>query len=538
MSMGGERKSQEWQSLWKTFENIPLLLILIDEKQRILSCNNDLKKLAGYGKEDINGIYLTDLLNLSSENSRDSALPDSSILLNGVNTFEAKLYKKNRDFLPVKCSVVPIASFNSDNFEKKLFLCVIEDLTPQKRIEAQLIQAQKMEAIALLTSGIVHDFNNILTTILGYTDLILMSYEKKDVIRSYIEEIKTAGERAALLVNQLLSFTRKSNESIEIIDINGIIKDMMGMIRRLIGENIKLEIKLDDKECLLMGNPIHIQQILMNLIVNAKDAMEKGGSLIIETRNVFVDDVVEKYSRGIKPGRYVILSVVDTGVGMDKETCARIFEPFFTTKKEKKGTGLGLSTVYAIVKRYGGKIWVSSELGEGTKFEIYIPAAETMIPRPGQQEGDRIYSERLNPESDILERNINILVVEDDDLVREFIARTLINYGYNVLIAENPKEALRIADGFEGNLDLIISDVVMPEMNIDDFVEIIFEKCQGIRIIFVSGYQDEAFDSIKVHLGKPCFFLRKPLTPLDIVRKIHEALGIRFSGATFKPSKN
>lgn len=482
-----------------------------------------------------------------------------------VKTFQTTIRNKEGLSFPVKLSMVPV---NSLNFYDKLFLCIIEDLTPQKSVEAQLIQAQKMEAIALLTGGIVHDFNNILTTILGYTDLVLMAYEKKDVIRSYVEEIKTAGERAALLINQLLSFTRKSNESVGIIDLNVLIKDMLEMIRRLIGENIKLEVKLGSEKCLIRGKSVHIQQILMNLIVNAKDAMERGGTLTIETKEVYIDDVLKKYSMGTKPGKYIILSVSDTGIGMDRETSSRIFEPFFTTKKDKNGTGLGLSTVYAIVKQYGGTICVSSELGRGTKFDIYFPFSEIVtgkrensesviehenLEKPDKELSRELFNKELynednkdkdknkdkNNEEEVFQSKTNVLIVEDDDLVREFIAQTLINFGFKVLIAENPTKALKILENYEGELNLLISDVVMSdEINIDDFVEAVFEKYPAIKVIYVSGYNAEAFGSVRNHPGKSCFFLKKPITPVDIIKKINEAIGYSLNNPSFNPSKN
>jgi PAS domain S-box-containing protein len=387
------------------------------------------------------------------------------------------------------------------------------DVTERKKVEEQLLGAQKMEAVGKLAGGVAHDFNNLLTVINGYSEIILTQSLDKESARKHIEQIKKAGERAASLTTQLLIFSRRQIIQPKIINLNSVVSDVEKMLQRLIGEDIELVTMLDKESGNIKADPSQIDQVIMNLAVNARDAMPKGGKLIIETKKVYLDKDYAKRHLSVKPGAYIMLAISDTGVGMDAETKSKIFEPFFTTKERGKGTGLGLSTVYGIVKQSGGNIWVYSEPGKGTTFKIYLARIE--------EETDKEVKAKSSPES--LKGSETILLVEDDHGVRKLARDILTNYGYHVLDAENGDRAISICNQYKKAINLMITDVVMPKMSGRELEKKITPLYPEIKVLFVSGYTDNAI----VHHGvldSDVAFLAKPFGTDSLVHKVREVL--------------
>jgi PAS domain S-box-containing protein len=390
---------------------------------------------------------------------------------------------------------------------------IARDVTERKQLEEQLRQSQKMEAIGQLAGGVAHDFNNLLTAINGYSSLALQRLEDGHPIRSYLEEVKKAGDRAANLTRQLLAFGRKQILQPVAINLNDIVTDMNKMLRRLIGEDIELRAKLDPSLKRIKADPGQIEQVLVNLVVNARDAMPEGGKLTIETAKVELHQEYANTHVGVVPGDYVMLAVSDTGTGMTEATQARIFDPFFTTKEKGKGTGLGLSTVYGIVKQSGGSIWVYSELRHGTTFKVYLPQlavapqkTETAVVEPAPAGGIE-----------------TILLVEDEDVVRGLAAKILEQSGYKVLAASRGPEAIQMCRQRAEPIHLLLTDVVMPETSGKEVADRMTELLPGLRVLYMSGYTDEAI----VHHGvldSNVEFIQKPFTPAALVRKVREVL--------------
>jgi len=389
------------------------------------------------------------------------------------------------------------------------------DFTEQKKLEAQLRQAQKMEAIGTLAGGVAHDFNNILTTIIGNAHIALMDVIKDESLRERIEEIKKAGHRAALLTRQLLAFSRKQVIKPEVLDLNEVINETEKMLKHMIGEDIEFQTILKPELWKVHMDSGQIDQIIINIAVNARDAMPQGGKLTIETTNVDLDKAYFRdHGAEGKPGPYVMLAISDTGSGMDKETREHIFEPFFTTKEIGKGTGLGLSTVYGIAKQNNGFIWVYSELGKGTTFKIYLPKVK---------EGAELEKKERIPVGD-LNGSETVFIVEDDDRVRNLARKILERYGYSVLEAENGEDALRVSKEHDGSIHLMITDVVMPKMSGRETAERFKPLYPQMKVIYMSGYTDNAIVHHGV-LAPGLNFLEKPFTPEGLARKVREALG-------------
>jgi len=401
----------------------------------------------------------------------------------------------------------------------KYFISVIEDIEPRRRAEEQenrlrnqLEQAQKMESVGQLAGGIAHDFNNLLTAILGYCELILN--DEKASHRSEIEEIKHAGDRAAALTRQLLAFSRKQVLQLELLDLNAVVLNMETMLRRLIGEDVRLMSTLTSEIGRVKADRSQIEQVLLNLSVNARDAMPGGGVLRIETSNVDAAELPGAADAPNAAGRFVVLTVSDTGCGMDSETQSRVFEPFFTTKPKGKGTGLGLATVYGIVKQSGGFISFSSELQKGTSFRVYLPRADEPLSKKARS-GAHPAAQPTGTET--------ILMVEDDDGVRNLACRVLTLLGYTVLCAESGDRALDLARDHKGTIDLVLTDVVMPEMSGREVERRLADAGHAARVLFMSGYTDDAVLQYGVQEAGVAF-LQKPFTPGALARKVREVL--------------
>lgn len=398
-------------------------------------------------------------------------------------------------------------------------VCNFRDVTRRKAaedakaaLEEQVRHLQKMEAIGRLAGGIAHDFNNTLTAISGYSELLLTRMKSGDPMRREIEGIKRAGERAATLTSQLLAFSRKQILQSAVIDLNAVVTGMDKMIRRLIGEDIDLVTVLFKELGSIRTDPGQIEQIILNLAINARDAMTSGGTLTVETANV---DLNEEYARahmGVKPGRYVMLSIADTGVGMTPEVREHVFEPFFTTKEKGKGTGLGLSSVYGTVNQSGGSIWVYSEPGRGTTFKIYFPRVDELPETRPEQETDKS-----------LRGTETILVVEDDHEVRRLIVRVLQERGYKVMEAPQGGDALLICEKYAEPIHLILTDVIMPLMNAPQLIERLRKVRQDFKVLYMSGYTDNAIIAQGV-LDLSVNFIQKPFALNGLAQKIREVL--------------
>ncbi len=395
-------------------------------------------------------------------------------------------------------------------------LGVATEITERKRLEEQLLQSQKMEAVGQLAGGVAHDFNNILTAIVGYTDLLAAELASNVRQLEDLEEIRKAARRAAALTRQLLAFSRKQVLEPRIIDLNSVVLNLDKMLRSLISENIELKTDLADNLGAARADPNQIEQVIMNLAINARDAMPDGGTVTIETGNVTLDDAYAAQHVSVIPGEYVMLAVSDTGCGMDEKTQSRIFEPFFTTKPAGRGTGLGLSTVYGIVKQTGGNIWLYSEPGKGTTFKIYLPAIAALPEDIG----------KVAPAEAPRRGAGTVLVVEDDEQLRRLTHRALDAQGYTVLVADRGATALDIARRHKGEIDLLLTDVIMPDTNGRKLAETIQAARPGMRVLYMSGYPDGAIASHGM-LEPGVAYLAKPFTTDAITRRVREVLEAR-----------
>jgi PAS domain S-box-containing protein len=397
--------------------------------------------------------------------------------------------------------------------ERATMLGVATEITERKRLEEQLRQSQKMEAIGQLAGGVAHDFNNILTAIVGYTDLLAAEFGGNERQLEDLEEIRKAARRAAALTRQLLAFSRKQVLEPRIIDLNSVVLNLDKMLRSLISENIDLKTDLATNLAAARADPNQIEQVIMNLAINARDAMPEGGTLTIETSNATLDHAYAAQHVSVVPGDYVMLAVTDTGSGMDESTKARIFEPFFTTKPAGRGTGLGLSTVYGIVKQSGGNIWLYSEPGKGSTFKIYLPAIEALPQDIG----------KADPVEASQRGGGTILVVEDDEQLRRLTHRALAGRGYTVLEADRGSTALDIARRHKGTIDLLLTDVIMPDTNGRKLADTIRAARPGLRVLYMSGYPDGAIGNHGM-LEPGVAYLAKPFTTEAIIRKVREVL--------------
>jgi len=397
--------------------------------------------------------------------------------------------------------------------ELRRFVIVNRDITARKRLEEQFRQAQKMEAVGRLSGGIAHDFNNILGVIIGYGEILEERLEAGNSLRPCADEILQAGRRAATLTRQLLAFSRQQVLAPRVLELNSVIVDTQKMLRRVIGEDIELDTKLSAELGRVKADQGQIEQVILNLAVNARDAMPGGGKLTIATENTELDAIaVRRYSYPVKPGRYVLLSVSDTGAGMTSETQAHIFEPFFTTKEKGKGTGLGLATVYGVVKQSDGYIQVHSELGAGAAFKIYLPLVDQ--PADPEQKGPDSKPLRGGGET--------ILLVEDEDMLRKLTRNVLELLGYSVLEAADGKLACEISQRENRPIDLLLTDVVMPGMNGPALAAQLTAARPTLTVLYTSGYTGQAVGHGVIPEG--CHFIAKPFTREDLARKVREAL--------------
>jgi PAS domain S-box-containing protein len=429
----------------------------------------------------------------------------------GMDGFEARWRRKDSKTITVRISGRAVAGGDepSDVLE-----AIAEDITERRVLEDQFRQAQKMEAVGRLAGGIAHDFNNLLMVISGYTEVLLDQLAPEHPLYSKAKAIRQASDRASTLTRQLLAFSRKQHLELKVIDVNAIVTDMERLLRPLIGEDIELNTTLALAVGCTRADAGQLEQVIMNLVVNAKDAMPNGGKISIRTSSVTLDDSSRPENTFIKHGPYVMISISDTGEGMDRETQARIFEPFFTTKEKGKGTGLGLSTVYGIIKQSGGYVFVQSEPGHGTAFTIYFPRVDEPRDALGAMPV-------LNAASGGSE---TILLVEDEESVRQLVRETLAARGYRVLEANNGNAALALAGRHSDTIHLIITDIVMPGLSGHELVEQLAPARPGVKVLYLSGYAQDAFTT-PVASNSQQAFLQKPFTLQTLSRKVREVLG-------------
>ncbi len=428
-----------------------------------------------------------------------------------MDGFEARWRRKDASSITVRISGRAVSSGDepSDVLE-----AIAEDITARRVLEDQFRQAQKMEAVGRLAGGIAHDFNNLLMVISGYTEVLLDQLIPSHPLHSKAEAIRQASDRASALTRQLLAFSRKQHLELKVIDVNAIVTNMERLLRPLIGEDVELTTSLEPAVGCTRADAGQLEQVIMNLVVNAKDAMPNGGKLCIRTSSITLDDALSSENTFIKPGSYVMISIADSGEGMDRDTQARIFEPFFTTKEKGKGTGLGLSTVYGIIKQSGGYVFVQSELERGTIFTIYFPrvdepcdslsAAPVTLAAAGGSE--------------------TILLVEDEESVRQLVRETLAARGYRVLEADNGAAALALAAARSDTIHLVITDIVMPGLSGHELVEQLLPARPGMKVLYFSGYAEDAFPTALSSAAQSAF-LQKPFTLQSLSRKVREVLG-------------
>jgi two-component system, cell cycle sensor histidine kinase and response regulator CckA len=394
------------------------------------------------------------------------------------------------------------------------FAGIAEDVTERRRLDAQLRQANKMDAVGQLASGIAHDFNNLLSVILSYSDLLSADLNESDPMRADLKEIEGAGLRAVALTRKLLAFSRQQVLQPHVVNLSEIVQGLENMLRRLIGEDVELIVSNGTRIGRIVVDSGQIEQVIVNLAVNARDAMPKGGKLTIETAEVFLDEADALEHGGVKPGPHVMLAVTDSGMGMDKATQVRMFEPFFTTKEVGKGTGLGLATVFGIVRQSEGTISVCSELGMGTTFRLYFPAARAELTARASV---------IPPANDSLRGSEKILVVEDDERVRSLACTILRKYGYHALEAQSGGDAFLLCEQHTAPIDLLLTDMVMPRMSGRELAKRLLIVRPQMRVLYMSGYTNDAALRHNT-LDSTIAFLQKPITPEALARKVRETL--------------
>jgi two-component system cell cycle sensor histidine kinase/response regulator CckA len=492
-------------------ESASQAVISIDQTGRIVLANHRAEEMFGYTREELLGGRIEMLLPDSKRGShvrdRDRYFDSPHTRPMGIGMDLAGRRRDGTEF-PVEVSLSHV-----EMEDGRYAIAFVSDISQRKHLEDQLMHAQKMEAVGRLAGGVAHDFNNMLTVISGYNRMILDELSTLDPLRGYAEEILKAADRAGALTQQLLAFSRRQVMQPRVISVNNVIAQTEKMLRRLIGEDVELLFGLAVDAGNIKADPGHVEQAIVNLAVNARDAMPLGGRLNIETANVHLDENYARTHMGVTPGDFVMIAVSDNGTGMDAETRRRIFEPFFTTKEKGKGTGLGLATVYGIVKQTGGDIWVYSEPQRGTTFKLYFPrvreeAADAAAAEPAQA-------------SDAHE---TILVVEDEKAVRDLTMRMLQRLGYKLLAASSGAEAIEISRAHTGPIHLLLTDVVMPNMSGRQLADALEPSRPDMKVLYLSGYTENTVIHHGV-LDANVEFLPKPFSREILAKKLREILG-------------
>jgi PAS domain S-box-containing protein len=501
------------------YDNAPVGYHEFDTEGRITNMNRTGLEMLGYTEEEMTGRFIWET-NADEKGARRRILERLAGIRPAEHSYRTTFRRKDRSTFPV---LIDNRLIKDDKGKIIGIRSIVQDITERDKAEQelallqeQLRQSQKLEAIGQLAGGIAHDFNNLLTIIRGYGEVVLAELRKGDPLRTSIEAIEKSTNRASALTRQLLAFSRRQVMEMKVQDLNGLVSDLDRMLRRIIGEDIQLETLLADNLGRVKVDPGQIEQVIVNLAINARDAMPLGGKLTIETENVELDENDVRNRVGMAPGRYVLLSVSDNGTGIARDIKDRIFEPFFTTKEKGKGTGLGLSVVYGIVKQSGGEIWVESEMGLGTYFKIFLPRVEEPLEEMKERtEGlDTLPSYRGSE---------TVLLVEDEEEVRNLAVLILRKQGYRVLDAIQGGDALLICEKHPGPIHLMVTDVVMPGMAGPELALRLKSLHPEMKVLFMSGYSDDAI----VHHGvisKGAEFIQKPFTLDGLARKVREIL--------------
>ncbi len=472
--------------------------VIDSEGRQILAANSAATRLYGFTQDEFRGMSLDKVL-MAEE-------------ISAVNGDPRRHRTSGGRIIDVEMAQHPI-----EYDGKHAQLAVLMDVTKRRQLEDQLRQAQKMETVGMLAGGVAHDFNNLLTIISGYSQLILNTLQPTDPNYYSAEQILKAGERAAALTQQLLAFSRRQVLQPRVLDLNKLVTGLSTMLRRLIGEDIDLQLMLRPDLGMVSADAGQIEQVLMNLVVNARDAMPNGGTLTIETANIYLDENYSSRHLAVKSGPYTQIAVSDNGGGMDEVTQARLFEPFFTTKASGRGTGLGLSTVFGIVKQSGGNLDVYSVPGRGTSVKIYLPRIDQAA-----------LVDAESPDKSAKRGSETVLLVEDDDMVRHLVRESLVRAGYKVMDTSDPLEARRLADKHRGTIHLLITDVVMPKVSGRELAGELARRRASMKVLYMSGYTDNAIINTGI-LHKEVAFLQKPFTPAALTEKVRQILD---SGST------
>lgn len=476
---------------------------------RFLDVNPALITMLGYGSaEEV--LLLDPQKDVFAQSAEHTRLIDEFRRTGHLDGIEVKWKRNDGKTITVRISGRAVSSADEP---ADVLEAIAEDVTDRRVLEDQFRQAQKMEAVGRLAGGVAHDFNNLLMVISGYAEVMLADLESDNTLREKAVAIQQASDRATTLTRQLLAFSRKQLLELKVVDVNAIVADMERLLRPLIGENVEFITSLTSEAAHTRADAGQLEQVLMNLVVNAKDAMPSGGTLTIQTQKIAMDESHRRGSTFIRPGDYVMLSVSDTGMGMDKETQSRIFEPFFTTKEKGKGTGLGLSTVYGIIKQSGGYVMVQSEEGRGTTFQIYLSHVEGAA----EKHAAPVTLTALGGTE-------TVLLVEDEESVRQLVRETLAAKGYRVMEAQNGESGVAVAARHNGKIDLVITDVVMPGMGGRELVKQLAQTRPETKVLYLSGYTEDAIVS-EGTIESGAAFLQKPFTLQSLSRKVREVLG-------------
>ncbi len=507
MAKALERSEQGFQ---RFFEEAPVGIVLIDAAGRITEANQAFQRMVGLERGGAIGRALVDL---TAAEHRPELAERLKRGIEGAETGTGQIHFQ-RDGREIVASLFARRLERGGANPSSLILHFI-DVTDQKKLEVQFAQSQKMQAVGQLAGGIAHDFNNLLTAMIGFCDLLLLRHQPGDPSFADIMQVKQNANRAANLVRQLLAFSRQQTLQPKVLDVTDALTEISHLLRRLIGENIELQIVHGRDLHLVRVDQGQLEQVIINLAVNARDAMANGGKLAIHTRNVALADAEQRGVELMPAGEYIMIEVTDTGIGIPKENLSRIFEPFFSTKEVGSGTGLGLSTVYGIVKQTGGFVFVESIVSKGTAFSIYLPRWKGEKGKAGEGGTDERRRDLTGAGT--------ILLVEDEDAVRLFSARALRNKGYKVVEAKSGEAALEIISGGAANIDLLVTDVVMPQMDGTTLIKHVRERLPDMKVICISGYAEEAFRN-RLDSAESVHFLPKPFSLDQLAGKVKEVM--------------
>jgi PAS domain S-box-containing protein len=481
-------------------------ILVLDAERRISYANGALLAMSGFDRESLYGHSPSMLFGGPASGGLPAAVERGAVW-----SGSHPAWRRDGQTFEAEWALTPTVGADGS-------LCglvaVARDRTRERALEAQVARIQRLEALGQLSAGIAHDFNNLLAAILGYAGMLRETVASDEGAVRDIDEITAAADRGAALVRQLVAFSRKQITRPVVVELNAVVVEIAPMLQRLLGENVHLQTVLDDELGRVMADPTQLEQVLVNLATNARDAMPGGGRLTIETTNVVLDAVYASQHAGVRPGRYVLLAVSDTGIGMDAETLAHMFHPFFTTKGPEHGTGLGLATVHGIVSQASGHVWAYSELGRGTSFKVYLPRVDhSVAPR---QPRDRTEASGGTE---------TLLLVEDEPALRALVARVLERAGYHVLVAPDPHTALAMPGAELESVSLLVTDMVMPDLSGPELAAILLDRVRGLRVLCMSGYaeQSAAYQGLG---GAVADFIAKPFTADQLLIAIRSLLDV------------